>query len=168
MTTRPPSFLRMLFKGYPQVPNTGSCARDHLANERTSLAWMRSSLALVALGIGLERFETLREDIVRASAPSSSSASAASSSPPQLQEKPTPKPLSLFSLSPSKQISLLLCGTGAIVAIQSTVRYYQVLYELQHSPSRFTPNVRGIGLVSLMCFGVFGAVLGTELRQRED
>lgn len=150
----------MLFKGYPQVPNTGSCARDHLANERTSLAWMRSSLALVALGIGLERFETLREDIVRASAPALK--------PEEVKEKPPPKSLSLFALSPSKQISLLLCGTGAIVAMSSTVRYYQVLLELQHSPSRFTPNVRGIGLVSLMCFGVFGAVLGTELRQRDD
>jgi uncharacterized membrane protein YidH (DUF202 family) len=148
----------MLFKGYPQVPNTGSCARDHLANERTSLAWMRSSLALVALGIGLERFETLREDIVRASAPTPK--------PEEVKEKPPLK--ALFALSPSKQISLLLCGTGAVVAMSSTVRYYQVLLELQHSPSRFTPNVRGIGLVSLMCFGVFGAVLGTELRQRED
>lgn len=45
------------------VPNTGSTARDHLANERTWLAWLRSSLAFTALGLGLERFDLLREDL---------------------------------------------------------------------------------------------------------
>ncbi len=32
-------------------PNTGSRARDHLANERTYLAWIRTSLAVVTIGI---------------------------------------------------------------------------------------------------------------------
>lgn len=155
-----PSFLRSLFLGYPQVPNTGSCARDHLANERTWLAWTRSSLALVALGIGLERFETLREDIVRVSA-------APAKVEVQEEEEEEEKSWSFFALTPSKQISLLLTATGGLVAIQSTTRYYSVLHELQHAPSRFTPNVRGVGLVSLMCFGVFGAVLGSELRRGE-
>eukprot|EP01013_Petalomonas_cantuscygni_P019499 TRINITY_DN37322_c0_g1_i1.p1 TRINITY_DN37322_c0_g1~~TRINITY_DN37322_c0_g1_i1.p1 ORF type:complete len:228 (+),score=14.79 TRINITY_DN37322_c0_g1_i1:118-801(+) len=36
-----------------RVPNTGSVARDHLANERTFLAWARTSLAFVAAGLGL-------------------------------------------------------------------------------------------------------------------
>ena len=31
--------------------NTGSRARDHLANERTYLAWIRTSLAVVTVGI---------------------------------------------------------------------------------------------------------------------
>ncbi|NQU36505.1 MAG: DUF202 domain-containing protein [Actinobacteria bacterium] len=31
--------------------NTGSRARDHLANERTYLAWIRTSLAVVTIGI---------------------------------------------------------------------------------------------------------------------
>jgi putative membrane protein len=31
--------------------NTGSVARDHLANERTFLAWIRTSLAVIGLGV---------------------------------------------------------------------------------------------------------------------
>ncbi len=38
------------------IENTGSAARDHLANERTFLAWVRTALGLVGLGVLLERF----------------------------------------------------------------------------------------------------------------
>lgn len=33
------------------VPNTGSAARDHLAGERTVLAWLRTSMVLATIGI---------------------------------------------------------------------------------------------------------------------
>ncbi len=36
--------------------NIGSRARDHLANERTYLAWVRTALGALALGIAVERF----------------------------------------------------------------------------------------------------------------
>ncbi|KAG7662672.1 uncharacterized protein J8A68_003802 [[Candida] subhashii] len=35
------------------LENKGSVARDHMANERTFLAWLRTSLALVTIGIGI-------------------------------------------------------------------------------------------------------------------
>ena len=38
------------------IANQGSTARDHLANERTFLAWVRTALGLVGLGVVLERF----------------------------------------------------------------------------------------------------------------
>ncbi|KAI8988810.1 hypothetical protein BDB01DRAFT_833851 [Pilobolus umbonatus] len=34
------------------LKNKGSVARDHLANERTYLAWLRTSLATISVGIG--------------------------------------------------------------------------------------------------------------------
>ena len=37
------------------VENIDSTARDHLANERTFLAWVRTALGLVGLGVLLER-----------------------------------------------------------------------------------------------------------------
>eukprot|EP01051_Picozoa_sp_SAG22_P015547 SAG22_NODE_2046_length_3086_cov_3.806495_2_plen_289_part_00 len=37
-----------------EVANTESTARDHLANERTFLAWARSGMAFVGLGVGLD------------------------------------------------------------------------------------------------------------------
>lgn len=33
------------------VANEGSLARDHLANERTFLAWIRTALAVIGLGV---------------------------------------------------------------------------------------------------------------------
>lgn len=35
------------------IDNVGSTARDHLANERTFLAWTRTGLGLTALGVAL-------------------------------------------------------------------------------------------------------------------
>ncbi|KAI8083155.1 uncharacterized protein BX664DRAFT_285118 [Halteromyces radiatus] len=35
------------------LDNKGSVARDHLANERTYLAWLRTSLSLISVGVGL-------------------------------------------------------------------------------------------------------------------
>lgn len=37
------------------IENRESAARDHLANERTYLAWVRTALGLVGLGVLLER-----------------------------------------------------------------------------------------------------------------
>lgn len=44
------------------VANTGSRARDHLANERTFLAWVRTALGTVALAIAVERFAAEDDD----------------------------------------------------------------------------------------------------------
>eukprot|EP00403_Amphidinium_massartii_P036138 CAMPEP_0178441108 /NCGR_PEP_ID=MMETSP0689_2-20121128/37275_1 /TAXON_ID=160604 /ORGANISM="Amphidinium massartii, Strain CS-259" /LENGTH=125 /DNA_ID=CAMNT_0020064205 /DNA_START=1 /DNA_END=374 /DNA_ORIENTATION=+ len=38
------------------VENTGSTARDHLANERTYLAWLRTGLSLLSFGLGAAKF----------------------------------------------------------------------------------------------------------------
>jgi uncharacterized membrane protein YidH (DUF202 family) len=35
-----------------KIPNTGSAARDHLACERTVLAWLRTGMVLATVGIG--------------------------------------------------------------------------------------------------------------------
>ncbi|CAE8649983.1 unnamed protein product [Polarella glacialis] len=39
------------------VANSGSTARDHLANERTYLAWLRTAISLVALGLGVVKLQ---------------------------------------------------------------------------------------------------------------
>jgi putative membrane protein len=52
---RLPSLVTMLRKGVV-LTNAGSTARDHLANERTYLAWIRTALALTGVGIGLLRW----------------------------------------------------------------------------------------------------------------
>ena len=39
-----------------EIENSGSTARDHLANERTFLAWVRTALGIMGLGVVIERF----------------------------------------------------------------------------------------------------------------
>ena len=39
------------------IPNTGSVARDLLASERTFLAWPRTDLGFIALGVALAKVE---------------------------------------------------------------------------------------------------------------
>src|SRR6202162_2461792 len=41
------------------IANTGSVARDHLANERTFLSWTRTGLGFVALGVALGKLQAL-------------------------------------------------------------------------------------------------------------
>lgn len=43
------------------LENKGSVARDHMANERTFLAWLRTSLTFVTIGIGVAQLFRLEE-----------------------------------------------------------------------------------------------------------
>lgn len=57
-----PGILRRVRR--PPVPNSGSLARDHLANERTFLAWVRTALGVVGLGVLLEKFVATGEEVI--------------------------------------------------------------------------------------------------------
>merc|ERR1712129_322466 len=112
-----------------KIPNTGSVARDHMANERTFLAWVRTSLALCGAGIALEalEFQTTSE-----------------------YQQITPKEeddiltlIPLFLNSKKKHIAALSCVTlGGFFMTYATFRYIQVL-RLLHS-GQFKPNIYGI------------------------
>jgi len=52
-----PSIRHLITTNHITLNNEGSTARDHLANERTFLAWIRTALALVGVGIGLLKVE---------------------------------------------------------------------------------------------------------------
>ena len=57
-TYRMPS-LKSLFVDGAVLQNKGSTARDHLANERTYLAWFRTSLALIGASLGLLKWDAV-------------------------------------------------------------------------------------------------------------
>ena len=57
-TYRLPSIKSLLVDG-AVLQNKGSTARDHFANERTYLAWMRTSLALIGASLGLLKWDAV-------------------------------------------------------------------------------------------------------------
>lgn len=116
-------FLRY-FRAAP-IPNTGSVARDLLASERTYLAWCRSGLGFIALGIALEKVEAF-----------------AALSPTLLH----------LSDSRTKLAAGVLVGTGSLTIAHGTARYFSTLKDIQ--AGKFRPNTGGITLMALASIGI--------------
>mmetsp|Transcript_15430 Transcript_15430/g.31717 ORF Transcript_15430/g.31717 Transcript_15430/m.31717 type:complete len:137 (-) Transcript_15430:394-804(-) len=49
------------------IESTGNLARDHLANERTFLAWIRTALAILTLGLALAKFDPTENGVLSGS-----------------------------------------------------------------------------------------------------
>jgi putative membrane protein len=47
------------------MPDTSNRARDHLANERTFLAWIRTGVATIVFGFAIGRFAIALEEFLR-------------------------------------------------------------------------------------------------------
>ncbi|KAG8910418.1 hypothetical protein FRC02_007212, partial [Tulasnella sp. 418] len=52
-------WFKFSFDPSPSLENSGSVARDHLANERTWLAYIRTSLAISSTGVALVQLFTI-------------------------------------------------------------------------------------------------------------
>lgn len=109
----------------PPIKNTGSVARDLLASERTFLAWARSGLGFIALGVALEKVEAF-----------------ASISPQLLQ----------LENSNTKIAAAVLVGSGSLCVAHGTQSYFSTMRLLQQG--LFRPNVVGVSLMAATCVGV--------------
>ncbi len=140
----------------PVLKNSGSTARDHLASERTFLAWLRTGLGFIALGIAVERFSQF--EIVP---------------PPSLSPSPAPvaptAPLADKSKSgndndkeKSETLVLGLLGVGSGSIVYGTSRYFSNMRLLErglYKPSFYGAaglSVVVVGGAGAACWGVWG------------
>lgn len=119
----------------PSLKNTGSLARDLLASERTFLAWTRTGLGFIALGVALEKVEAF-----------------AAISPTLLH----------LANSRTKLAAGVLVGSGSACVAHGTWRYFNVMQGLREGV--FRPNVSGVAIVAAASIGiaVAGSVLVVE------
>ena len=108
------------------IANTGSVARDHLANERTFLSWTRTGLGFVALGVGLAKLDALE----------------------------ALSPAMRHDHGDLTIPSAALAGSGAGCLTYGTLRYFTSLKLLRKG--LFRPNIAGIALVALTSGAVAG------------
>lgn len=133
-----------IFKRFFQadaIPNTGSLARDLLASERTFLAWSRTGLGFIALGIALEKVEAF-----------------AALSPTLLH----------LQDSKTKVAAGILVGSGSLFVLHGTQRYFSALELLKKG--QFRPNTGGVTMAAVATIGIAfaGAVAVIEQPERKE
>ncbi|OAA62338.1 hypothetical protein ISF_05347 [Cordyceps fumosorosea ARSEF 2679] len=124
----------------PIYKNTGSVARDHLASERTYLAWTRTGLGFVALGMGVERFSRFEAVALRG------------------EPEPADKKSEEETGSRLLVGTLLTLGTGCMV--YATRRYFSVMRSLEGG--EFRPAYQGVAAMGAL-LGALGGGVSTRM-----
>lgn len=156
------SFFRLLARKAPTYANTGSVARDHLASERTFLAWMRTGLGFVALGIAVERFSQLDlETLIDHLLPDHAKASKQSRAESDREAR--------HRQDREQMLVGMLLGTGGGSIVYGVTRYFSTMRLLEGG--KFRPSyfgAAGLGIVvSTMAGGAYWSTLRREI-QRHD
>lgn len=137
-TAAVPARRSSLFKllSSTELENTGSTARDHCANERTFLAWLRTSLTLVSFGIALAQFFQLPSGGsgggggTGASPEGSEQSSIAAAFPFQAFSRPHPHPRTSVSTSLAKPLGSSFVALGILALLFGAKRYFAVQEQL--------------------------------------
>lgn len=145
----------------PLYQNTGSTARDHLASERTFLAWIRTGLGFLALGIAIERFAQL--DLRQLLKPLRDQQRVGQQD--QAPKEPDQADIEHELEKEQSQVlvgTLMALGSGSIV--YGTSRYFSNLKLLEKG--FFKPAYHGSAFLAASVAGLAGGVYGTSLRRK--
>ena len=114
--------------------------RDHMANERTFLAWVRTSIGIMAFGFVVEKFALFMKRL-----PFLFGGTKPSSPPPS-------------SLGYSTVFGIILVAMGALMGLLAFVRYKKVEREITedaYQPSLLLDVLVALGILAIGIFLVF-------------
>jgi putative membrane protein len=109
-----------------QPVKKGGSATDHLANERTFLAWIRTAIAIMAFGFVVVKFSLFVKQIALMA---------------------TDKSVVLPDQGTSSTIGIFLVALGAIMSLLAFIRYKGI--ERQLNQNLFFPSVTLVLLLTL-------------------
>gem|GEM_PF-95259 len=109
--TLPPNLLLMPTHPLPKVDRQ----REHQANERTFLAWLRTSIALIGFGFAIARFGIFLR---------------------QLNIAINHEEMSLSPVFNSQSLGLCLVVVGVLAMVLAAWRYNQVFWQIEHNSYR--------------------------------
>jgi uncharacterized membrane protein YidH (DUF202 family) len=112
---------------------------DHMANERTFLAWIRTSVAIMAFGFVVEKFALFVRQLS------------------SLLEKPgiPGNHIVHIPLGHSSLFGIFLVGLGAIMGMLAFIRYKKVEKEIEDDTYRASLLLDMLVTISILVVGIF-------------
>jgi putative membrane protein len=116
-----------------QKTSMGGNRRVHMANERTFLAWIRTSIAIMAFGFVVEKFSLFVKQMGY-----------------YLGKEVSPPPQGYSSF-----IGILLVGLGVVMGVLAFVRYKKVERQIDDDAYRPSAILSVLLFLSVLAIGVF-------------
>jgi len=110
----------------------GSAVNEHLANERTHLAFLRTAVALITFGITVNRFSLFLI----------------------INDKLAPGSGPFIPLFGVEQVGFSVVIVGALLIVWAAVRYQQVSRQIDRGEYRSNPRMVWIVTAAVLVFGV--------------
>ena len=121
-------------------PSKAPDRRDHMANERTFLAWVRTSIAIMAFGFVVEKFALFIKRLEYSF------------------DKPNTLSETSHSLGSSTIFGMVLVATGALIGLLAFVRYKKVEREIDEDTYKPSLILDILITVAILFIGIFFAI----------